>query len=247
VIGLALGVAGIAAALRSRSRPAASTRRQATPDATPTGTSLPGDLCLVLGDSIAAGIGASDPTRRGFSVLLHGLLERVAGRPVELDNLAVPGETTTTFVGDGQLDGAVRVIQEARAAGLVAGPIVVSLGANDLLAASDDDEARESAIATAAGNLARNFDTLRRAAAGGAGGRDGDLFALSYYDPSGSNPDRPGSNAWWVARLNAEIAQAASEAGGEVVDLASVVRGHEDELTWYPTDVHPTYAGHEEI
>jgi hypothetical protein len=70
---------------------------------------------------------------------------------------------------------------------------------------------------------------------------------VTYYDPTGSNPDRPGSDAWWIARLNATVAGAAAEAGGHAPDLLPLFRGREAELTWYPADIHPTNEGHRVI
>jgi lysophospholipase L1-like esterase len=201
----------------------------------------------VLGDSIAAGIGASDPSRRGFAAIVHGYLERLSDRPVELVNLAIPGETTTTFLDGGQFDEAQRTVAEARGAGLRVSPIVVSLGANDLLDVGEAAEEREAVIATVASNLDRIFAALRTATAETAGQATADLLAVTYYDPTGSNPERPDSDAWWVARLNATIAGAAADFGGRAPDLLALFQGREAELTWYPSDVHPTNEGHRVI
>lgn len=237
-LGLALGSAALALGLRSERR-RTSTVGLRQSGATPVGT--PPDVMLVLGDSIAAGIGASDPTRRGFAAVFHGFLERHLGRSVELVNLARPGETTTAFIEHGQLDEARLLLEDARASGLTIGPILISLGANDLIQAGDDRDALDAALATASANLGRIFSTLRDPL---AGGDSSDLLALTYYDPSGSNPDRQGARAWWVARLNAAIVQTAQTSGGRAPDLAPLFRGREDELTWFPTDGHPTNAGH---
>ena len=210
--------------------------------ATPVPAGTPGDLVLVLGDSIAAGIGASDPSHRGCAAILHGYLERLTDRPVELVNLAIPGETTATFLDGGQFDDAQRTLTDARGAGLRVSPIVVSLGANDLLDVGVEVAEREAAIATVASNLGRIFAALRSATADAA-----DLLAVTYYDPTGSNPDRPGSDAWWIIRLNATIAGAAAEVGGRAPDLLPLFRGREEELTWYPSDIHPTNEGHRVI
>jgi lysophospholipase L1-like esterase len=211
-------------------------------DATPAPAT--GDIFLVLGDSIAAGIGASDPLTRGFAPIIRGYLERLSGRSVELVNLAVPRETTASFLANGQFDDALRVIEDARGAGLGVGPIVLSLGANDLLDAGEEDEEKEAAIASASENLQRAVDAIIGATRGEKSETPVELLAVTYVDPSGSNPDRPGSNAWWAARLNEAIVRAVEGAGGLAPDLTSLFRGREHELTWYPADIHPNNAGH---
>ena len=220
-------------------------------EATPAPAGTPGDVLLVLGDSLATGIGASDPVRRGFAAVLHGYLERLAGQTVELVNLAIPGETTASFLADGQLAEARRTIAYARGAGLRVSPLVVSLGGNDLLRAGRDDAALEAGVAGVATNLARIFAELRAATADSNGVATADpssvgagLLAVTVYEPGGSDPARPGSDAWWVNRLNAAIMATTEAAGGRSPDLAPLVRGREAELTWFPADIHPTNEGH---
>ncbi|HLM77204.1 MAG TPA: hypothetical protein VK361_02255, partial [Rubrobacteraceae bacterium] len=50
---------------------------------------------ISLGDSLAVGVGASDPRKRGYTPLYRDLLEReMGGREVRLIGLGVSGETT---------------------------------------------------------------------------------------------------------------------------------------------------------
>ena len=238
---LALGSAALALGVQTERR-RTSTVGSRLSGATPVGT--PQHVMLVLGDSIAAGIGASDPTHRGFAAVFHGYLERHMGRPVDLVNLARPGETTTSFIENGQLNDARRLLEDARASGFTIEPLLISLGGNDLIKAGGDWNALEAALATASNNLGHILPSLREPLAGGV---SPNLLALTYYDPSGSNPDRQGANAWWVARLNEAIVQSTQMVGGRAPDLPTLFRGREDELTWSPTDVHPTNSGHAEI
>src|SRR5690242_20571523 len=62
----------------------------------------PGDVYLALGDSVAAGIGASRPAERGYAALVWTDLQRLVGRRVAMQDLAVPGETTSSMINGGQ-------------------------------------------------------------------------------------------------------------------------------------------------
>jgi lysophospholipase L1-like esterase len=61
-------------------------------------------LYLALGDSLAAGEGATNPHRLGYVGLLDRLLQ------LSLKNLAVSGDTSSTFISDGQLEAALKTI-----------------------------------------------------------------------------------------------------------------------------------------
>jgi lysophospholipase L1-like esterase len=110
---------GIAIALVLAARDTA--RSQAPP---------PRPVLLVLGDSIAAGFGASDPARHGFAALVYELL-KTSTTDLELINLATPGETSASYSQGGQSsqqDRAAAVLRTRRVAG-----IVLLVGGNDLL------------------------------------------------------------------------------------------------------------------
>ena len=212
------------------------------PPATPT---PPGNVHLALGDSLTAGVGASDPGARGFAALVTGYLSAQTGRPTALVNLAVPGETTASFLSGGQLARAEAAIADAHAVGRRLDPITLSLGANDLIAAPATAADRERALAGVAANLRRILAALVSAA--GPGDRAPRLLVLTPYDPTATDPSLPNTDAWWIARLNDAIAAETAGAGGTLVPLDPVVRGREAELTHRPTDIHPTNAGHAAI
>jgi lysophospholipase L1-like esterase len=51
-----------------------------------------------LGDSLAVGVGASDPQEHGYAPLYREFLERETGREVRLVQLGLSGETSERFV-----------------------------------------------------------------------------------------------------------------------------------------------------
>lgn len=224
--------------------PARAALAPATP---PSPVRTPGAVYLALGDSVAAGVGASLPSARGYPAIIAGYLNRVAGHHVDLVNLSVPGETTTSFVNGGQLDRALGVIRNARAAGQRVSPITLTLGGNDLLDAPAGAAARARALQTAATNLQSILTRLRQAAGAGAGAGDVEILVTNYYDPTGTDPNRPDSDAWWLAQLNAAIRQATDRANARLVDVAARFQGHTADWTWYPADIHPNNAGYEQI
>jgi len=208
-------------------------------------TSPPGNVHLALGDSLAAGIGASDPGARGYAALVTGYLSAQTEQNAALINLAVPGETTASFLAGGQLDGAEAAIADARAAGRRLDPITLSLGANDLLAAPATHDDRERALAGVAENLRRVLAAL--VAATEPDDRAPRILVLAPYDPTGTDPALPNTDAWWTARLEAAIAAETAAVGATLVPLDPVVRGREADLTHRPADIHPTNAGHAAI
>lgn len=72
-----------------------------------------GVTTLALGDSLAVGVGASDAETTGYPAHVASAIEVQGGRPVEVINLAVSGETTVSMrEPDGQLDEAVELLEE---------------------------------------------------------------------------------------------------------------------------------------
>jgi lysophospholipase L1-like esterase len=102
-------------------------------------------LYLTLGNSVAAGVGASDPAVTGyvpsFSDLLRGELacrpsDRKGCRILALDNLAVGGATSTTLVRD-QLPDAITELQARnhdRHPNNDVKVITIDIGGNDVFA-----------------------------------------------------------------------------------------------------------------
>ncbi|MDP9365627.1 MAG: SGNH/GDSL hydrolase family protein [Chloroflexota bacterium] len=199
---------------------------------------------LALGDSVAAGVGASPPSDLGYPALLADRLDEALGQPVRRINLAVPGETTSSLLGGDQLSRALTAITAARRSGVRIATITLTVGANDLLRADRDEAAREGALKTIDANLREILGRLRDATRDASGRPTTEIVATGYYDPTGTPPEVPGSDAWWLARLDDTIEQVARQTGAGWVEVASAFAANPSELTWYPRDIHPTEAGH---
>ena len=207
------------------------------------GPAAPPRLFLALGDSVAAGIGAADPARGGYAALVEAGLTRLFGPAAFSVNLAVPGETTASLVAGEQLPEAVRTLQRAARGGVRQGTITLTIGANDLLQASPDPQARAAALRAVAANLRWVLVRLRTAMSD----VQVKLIVTGYYDPTESTVSESGSDGWWLAQLDATLAREARRAEASWVDVAAVFRGREATLTRFPQDIHPTDAGHRAI
>lgn len=204
----------------------------------------PGAAYLALGDSIAAGIGASRPNEGGYAAIVAGYLDRLAPNPIQRLNLAVPGETSASLLDGNQLAWALRFLDAARRNGHRISPITVTVGANDLLRAGPKPSLRADALEEVAANLGDLLARLRAATRDAAGRPTADIVVTGYYDASESPPEIAGSDGWWLAALDRTIAAEAERAGARWVDVAAIFRGRKDDLTRYPDDIHPSDAGH---
>ena len=201
------------------------------------GEERPPQAYMSLGDSLAVGVGASDPVEKGYAPLYRDGLEAASGRPVELTQLGVSGETSESFIGDypadSQLSRAEETLQRDPGA-----EVTLSIGGNDLLdVAGATDAEREAAIETYGTNLDFILKTLR-----GASDPEPDITVLALYNPA------PGSfTDYWTGRLNAEIRAVAEDNGVAVAagDKAFEKReGRYSHHDRYPWDIHPTDEGY---
>ena len=191
-----------------------------------------------LGDSLAVGVGASDPRDHGYAPLYRDLLERETGREVRLVQLGAAGETSESFVNgpDSQLARAEKALAEHP--GAVA---TLSLGGNDLLSVADGTDAeREEALT----RYAQNLDYVLKALED-ASDPSPRVAVLALYNPApGSFTDE------WTGRLNAEIRRVAGDNAVSVAAADEAFRGQEGEYTHharYPWDVHPTDDGYDAL
>lgn len=189
-----------------------------------------------LGDSLAVGVGSSDPQERGYAPLYRDLLEEETGREVRLVQLGVSGETSESFLNsaDPQLDRAEAALRQSPDA-----VVTLSLGGNDLLRVADATDAeREAALARYAENLERILKSLET----GSGPR---VSVLALYNPApGSFTDE------WTGRLNENIRGVAARNGANVAAADEAFRGREVEYAHharYPWDIHPTDRGYEAL
>lgn len=195
-----------------------------------------------LGDSLAVGVGASEPEERGYAPLYRKHLQEATGREVRLVQLGVSGETSESFIGgypneeSSQLARAEEALRENPGA-----VVTLSIGGNDLLSVADATDAeRAAAISDYEENLKFILRTLRTASEPAPR-----VTVLALYNPApGSFTDR------WTRELNAEIRRAANENGARVADGYAAFRGHEGRYTHFDArswDIHPTDAGYQAL
>ncbi len=102
---------------------------------------------VALGDSVAFGVGASDPSSGGYVALTYDALrksDRYRNRGLELVNLAVPGATSSDLLlSGGQLERALNEIRERQEDVSSADDnveiITIDIGGNDVLALATSD------------------------------------------------------------------------------------------------------------
>jgi lysophospholipase L1-like esterase len=202
------------------------------------GAASPGAY-IALGDSVAAGIGSSLPRTRSYPALVHGWLAAQLGGNVQFANLAVPGETTATFISAGQFDRFKQEVARDRQAGLPLLAVSVTLGGNELLDVSGQGLTdRQAALDDFSQRFPNALGQIRAQAP------DARLVVTTYYDPTAGDASVQFSDAWWIARFNAAIVSAAGEQGATVADANAGFQKMTDTYTRYPLDVHPTNAGH---
>ena len=207
----------------------------------------PGDTYLALGDSLAAGFTVGDPSEAYVARVGQALRERRPG--LRIMNLAVPGETSTSFLAR-QLPRALALIAEERAAGRRVSPITLDIGGNDARAAERSDRAaRDAAMRRVEANVGRALDQLLAATRDSRGARTADLAVMTYYNPYGGDPADETSAAYWTGQLNQAIARAAAKRGGPVADVATAFAGGlAYRYTYIVTgDIHANADGHRVI
>ncbi|NJM05569.1 SGNH/GDSL hydrolase family protein [Candidatus Gracilibacteria bacterium] len=202
----------------------------------------PGDSYLALGDSLAWGASLDDPATQSYPALIYAELN--AMRPIDADNLAVPGETSSSFLRR-QLPRAITLIEAERAAGRLVSPITLDIGGNDLRAAERaSPEERAAVVAAARQNIAVALDQLREAAGDAA-----DIAVMTYYNPYGGETNIVNSEAYWVDQLNQAIRAEAAQRGVAVADAFTPFEGGRAFSYTYILlgDIHANAQGHRVI
>ena len=229
---------------------------------------LPPATYLALGDSVAAGVGASRPGL-GYVPLVADALrgarqcgdDQALGCLREVVDLSVSGATTTSLLA-AQLPAAVAALQARNGSATPDDDvrlITLTVGGNDLfqpvLAACQDPTAPlcSSTVATQLRQVATNYGTILgalRAAAGPA-----TTIAVTTYYNGLAAPGCPAGALSGLAQvvleggpgvpagLNDIVRQAAQAAGAVVVETAPVVQPAEIR----PDCLHPTDQGHADI
>lgn len=185
---------------------------------------------------------------------------------LDYDNLACPGETTTTFLNGGcpywymrkyfytgsQMSAVLYYLTIH--AGQVS-PVSLDIGATDLLACDTNGSINTLCAANALHTVATNLPIIVSRIKAKLNGT-GDFFLMNYYDPfQNAQP----STLYWVDQLNAETALVGKQYGVPVVDVAGIYRtdqyptgGNPAICAWswmcsFYRDIHPNDAGYAAI
>jgi lysophospholipase L1-like esterase len=218
---------------------------------------------LALGDSIAFGVGATNPAAEGYVGLTHFNLTKEDAPYADglhLINTAEPGATSADVLEPkGQLDKALEEI-ELRANDDIEGNevevISIDIGGNDLLQLAESDSpciidtgSREcrDAISDALSGLQENLTTilteLREAAP------EARIYTIDLYNPySGTGDAREVLAGVAVQQVNGVInaTSANKDLGVTLVTIFELFLGRGEQ--WVATDlIHPNNAGHEVI
>jgi acyl-CoA thioesterase-1 len=193
---------------------------------------------LSLGDSLAVGVGASEPAERGYAPLYREHLAATTDREVEFENLGVSGETSESFIGDfpdgdSQLRRAVDAMRENPEC-----VVTLSIGGNDLLrVAGASDAERREAVDRFGFNLNYILRTLKESS-----DRPPEVAVFTIYNPlPGSFTDR------WADRANDVIRSVAGRQGVSVARADRAFEGREREYTHFSEqqpDIHPNDRGY---
>jgi lysophospholipase L1-like esterase len=214
----------------------------------------PAPTYLALGDSIAFGVGASDPGEGGYVALVYKALrasQRYRGQDLQLVNLSLPGATSADLVAPGgQLEEALGEI-ERRGDGVQI--ITIDIGGNDLLTLANrgspclsdtDTEECRRAVRRVLGDLQMNLtEVLRRLREASP---DATIVVLDLYNPySGTGDPRETIAELGVGQINGVIGAAAGDPALNV-RLASVFQLFSGRgPSWIaPDGIHPNDSGH---
>ena len=222
-----------------------------------------GSTYLALGDSVAAGIGASDPGGGGYVPVLAGLLEQRLGCddgdspscPVTVRQLAVPGATTATLLRD-QLPRALELLEEQPDVRLV----TLTVGGNDVFrpvlqacAGAPDAPACTDAVTGSLREVDRGVDEVLAGLTAAA--PEGTTVAVMTYDnpvaacrlaPLAPLAEQVLEGADERPGLNDVLRARAQEHGAVLVETAGLLSAPDDFVGGQDC-LHPSATGHERI
>jgi acyl-CoA thioesterase I len=226
----------------------------------PTARAQDSPIYLALGDSLAFGVGASEPSSTGYVARTYESLrssERYRESGLELVNLSVPGaKSTDLLAAGGQLDSALNLIRdrgsdEPQANGVDA--ITIDIGGNDLLGlvapgspclqSASVEPCRAafgdvlSAIQT---NLTETLRRLRDAAP------QATIVAVDLYNPySGTGDVREPIAELGVGQVNGVIGAVIANPDLRVLGASIFQLFSGRGLQWIaPDGIHPNDSGH---
>src|SRR2546428_3198820 len=181
---------------------------------------------IAIGDSIAFGVGVTNPSSMGYVGLPAEALrtsERFRDRGLTLVNLSVPGATSADLLlPGGQLENAIAEVERRQSDGITADDkveiITINIGGNDLLSllASDSpcftDASADPCIerfGMVLSGLQRNLEAVLRGLRAAA--PNASIIVLDLYNPySGTADLRELIADQSVGRLNGVVAAAAA-------------------------------------
>lgn len=192
-----------------------------------------------LGDSLAAGVGSSNPSETSYPALYREALEERTGREVEYRQLGLSGETAESFIGEYPEGDSQLVRAEGFLERYPGARVTLSLGGNDLLRVRDASaRERREEISDYGEDLGYILDTLK-----GASDPPPRITILTLY-----NPEPGGFTDRWTGAMNEEIRAIARHNGASVAAGEEVFRGHtQDYLRYYESgerDIHPNDRGY---
>jgi acyl-CoA thioesterase I len=226
---------------------------------------------VALGDSLAYGIGASDPARTAYVPLLFEHFRRPPAENVRiLRNLSRPGETSGSFIAGGQLALALATIGDPTTDTRV---VTLDIGGNDLLFLTSIEPCRsdpggapcQALVAEQLRKFAINYTLILTALLSALEHDPGKetLFVMTYYDPFGGTGHRfePFADAVLLGSdlvvdcpspagdsrtgLNDLIACIGASSGAVVADVYPAFGDRALQLTHIAEgDIHPNDAGH---
>jgi len=216
---------------------------------------------IAIGDSLAFGVGASDPATGGYVALTYATLrssDRYSDRGLELINMGVPGATSSDLLlPGGQLERALKEVRDRQEDTSSSDDnveiITVDIGGNDVLALATPDspcvadtlgeecQGRfQEMLGTLKGNLTEVLGRLRRAAP------KAELVVVDLYSPlSGRGGAGDLIANFAVGEIDAVTEEVASrpELHARLASVYPPFRGRAAQLI--ATDgVHPNDEGH---
>jgi lysophospholipase L1-like esterase len=163
--------------------------------ATPVAAGSPSTVYVALGDSLAWGDGASDPASTSYTALLSDYFPgEPHGGAKQYLNLAVRGETTTSYLAGGQAAAAIAAISDPTTDTRI---VTLSLGGNDLLDLLNEptdpcvvnpaSATCQGLVASAMGTVAANYPAIMASLGDALLGDPGaeKVFVLTLYNPFG--------------------------------------------------------------